>query len=110
MKKLIIASIMLLTTACSANFTKTGENSFSPYSAGCNFSVYTTNPNKPFDEVGLVEFVQQPIIGFPASLSQAKDQAAPLVCQNGGNGLLVWESNGFGQYLKATIIRFKEAG
>jgi len=107
MKKIIIATIVLLTTACSAQFTKTGDSSFAPLEIGCDFSVYTTNPSKAFDEVGLVEFSQEPF-GYPRRLSSAKEQAAALVCKNGGNGLLVWESNGFGQYLKATIIRFKE--
>ena len=110
MKKIIIASITLLMTACSANFTKTGENSFAPLAQGCNFSIYTTSPKKEFEEIGLVEFIPDFLGAFPRSLSSAKEKAAPLVCQNGGNGLLVWESNGLGQYLKATIIRFTEAG
>lgn len=107
MKKLVIASVVLLTTACSAQFTKTGDSSFSASEINCDFSVYTTPPSQPFDEIGLIEFKAIPFVGFPRSISKVKEEASPLVCENGGNGLLVWESNGMGQYLKATIIRFK---
>ena len=107
MKNLLIATVLLLTTACTAQFTKTGENTFSSYSANCNFAIYTTSPNKPFDEVGIIEFQPVFMVGFPSSIAKVRNESAPLVCANGGDGLLVWESNGMGQYLKATIIRFK---
>ncbi|NVK38198.1 MAG: hypothetical protein HWE18_09755 [Gammaproteobacteria bacterium] len=109
MKKNILIGSLLLLSACttSTQFVKTGDKSFSPFSNGCNVTVYTTNPKKEFEEIGLIEFGKSFVEGRPSNLTRAKEEAAPFVCKNGGNGMLVWEANGYGQYLKATIIRTK---
>jgi len=109
MKTKIVAVLApaLLLTGCFATFTKTGEFTASPRSIDCDFTVYTTTPKRNFDEIGLIEFggnMLEGSAGGPGSVSSVKSKSAEEVCRNGGNGLLLWETNGFGNYKKATVI------
>lgn len=110
MKK-ILTSIVLsaaLSGCATATFTKTGDNSFSPRGVGCDFTIYTTKPDYPYKEVGLMEFTGNYFDGFkaggPDSVTEAKDASADEVCKSGGNGLLLWEANGLGKYKKAIVV------
>lgn len=99
---MLIAS--LLVTACSSTtYTKTG--SFTPVtlSENCDFEVYTTRPNKEFEEVGIVEFSAGDAF-LPSNVGKVKSMSQEYVCSSGGNALLVWEANGMGNFTKATII------
>lgn len=98
----VLFSLMLASCA-STDFMKTGNKSFSALPKNCDFTIFTTHPKQAFDEVGLVEFGEA-----PKRLANAKKKAAPYVCSSGGNGLLIWEADGFGQYRKATVIRFSD--
>ena len=94
--------VFVLASCASTQFMKTGDETFSQLGDNCEFKIYTTNPKKEFDEIGLVEFG-----GIIENLSSLKKEAAPYVCRTGGNAILAWEVNGYGRYLKATIIRTK---
>lgn len=111
MKKLVISLALLSLTACSSvMYTKTGFNEYQPNSQGCEFTVHTTNPNKEFEELGLVEFntgYWDLSTGGPSSLRELKELSSSDVCSSGGNGLLAWEASSTGVYKKATIIKFK---
>jgi len=111
-KSIAVLAPALFLTGCFATFTKTGEFSASPRSADCNFTVYTTTPPRRFDEIGLIEFggnMFEGSAGGPGSVSSVKSKATEEVCKNGGNGLLLWETNGFGNYKKATVVYVHDA-
>lgn len=104
-----IFSLILLTATVSGcsimpEFSKTGVGSFSARDVGCDFNVFTTNPTSEYEEVGLIEFKAGFMSRRSESLSVVRKQAAPIVCESGANGILLWEVNGYGQYLKGTLI------
>lgn len=99
---LIILSTAIIMGCAQGHFYKTGEYSYSKRELGCDFTIYTTRPNQQFNEVGFIE------LGNTSTLGAVKKTASPMVCANGGNGLLVWEANGNGTYLKATVIHVEK--
>ena len=99
---LILLSTVIMMGCAQGHFYKTGEHSYSKRALGCDFTIYTTRPNRQFNEVGFIE------LGNTSTLEAVKKTASPMVCANGGNGLLVWEANGHGNYLKATVIHVEK--
>ena len=101
----------LLQGCASASFTKTGtanSTSFNfPESFSCDWNIYTIPPTKKYEEIGLIEF-NPGMFDYVKSVSTVKKLAESKVCSNGGNGLLLWEANGFGMYKKATVIKVEE--
>jgi hypothetical protein len=110
MKKIstIVVLIMILSGCASATFTKTGDNTFAPRPVGCDFTIYTSNPAYSYKEVGIMEYTGNYFNGYtaggPETVNQAKEVSANAICNSGGNGLLLWEANGFGKYKKATVV------
>lgn len=91
----------------SVSFTKTGsEKALTTKNNNCDFAVYATQPKKEFYELGVIEFTKSGFSQFgPQNITEAKSMSQEFVCKAGGNGLLLWEANGFGQYVKATVIK-----
>lgn len=103
----LLAASMLAGCLPYANFVKTGDNAqLAALDLNCEFNVYATEPSKPYIELGLIAFSQK---GFstlgPTNVQDAKILSQEYVCQSGGNGLLLWTVNGYGQYIKATVIK-----
>jgi len=100
MKNILSISIgaILLTGCASGTFYKTGEDTAKSRPLGCEFNIYTTSPKNVFVELGLIEFKRAFDLGI------ARELASPSVCKNGGNGLLLWEANGYGAYTKGTVV------
>ena len=107
MKKSILLSTILLTSCATSDFTKTGHYQAPASSENCEYTIYTTQPKAPFEEIGLIEF-NSGMFGFPTNLSTVKKMSNADVCKNGGNALLVWEANGVGGYVKATVIHLQK--
>ena len=109
MMKVILTVLVAATlTGCAgkANFTATGVVKAAPRPADCDVTVYTVAPKADFVELGVIEYESGLAAGpRPDSIAKAKKIAAKAVCQAGGNGLLVWEANGLGYYLKATVVK-----
>jgi len=94
------------------SYTKTGDNSYGALDKSCPVTIYTTNPKKEFDELGIIDLLPfyGPFGSMEANLRKAnevKDYVQPQVCQAGGNGILLWEATGYGSYTKVTVIRTK---
>lgn len=107
MKKLFSISLSLLLLSCaSADFTKTGTYQAKPRPLGCEYIIYTTPPKSAYEEIGLIE-LSKGAEGFPSSISGVKELVSDYVCSNGGNALFLWEANGRGQYIKATVAYTK---
>ncbi|MCP5325489.1 MAG: hypothetical protein H7A09_04065 [Oceanospirillaceae bacterium] len=103
----LLAASMLVGCSPSTSFIKTGDTA--PLAAlppNCEFNIFTTEPSKPYIELGLMEFTKTPVSAYgPRNVQEAKTLSQEYVCQAGGNGLLLWTVNGYGQYLKATVIK-----
>jgi hypothetical protein len=78
----------------------------------CSFDVLTARPQRQFEELGIIDFTggftgsNGRRAGVPDSASELKDKAAQTVCRAGGDALLT-DVNGLGQYVRATVIRYK---
>lgn len=104
MKNQIALSIAISTLlGCSgipAQFAKTGDITLPSITDKCNISVYTTVPKKEYTELGIIEFFKD----SQYELDKLKEIAKPLICENGGNAMLVWEVSGHGYYTRATVV------
>lgn len=109
LKMSIVVSASILLGACStASFNKTGTFNADPLGPNCEFAIFTTSPDKPYKELGLIEFsgnFMSGKLGGPESITELKEMARESVCSSGGNAVLAWETNGIGVYKKATVIK-----
>jgi hypothetical protein len=111
---LVFASTML--SGCSlvtTNFSNTGTNKLSSLNENCEFNVYATPPKSEYAELGVVE-IDVAFYGFIPpipnikTVSSIKKRVQPYVCQAGGNGVLLWEANGGGEYRKIIVVKTSE--
>jgi len=105
----------LLAVGCAAaqtQYTATSSVRAQPKPESCSFDVLTTRPQRPFEELGIIDFTGGVVYktghraGLPDSASELKDKAAQTVCRAGGDAVLA-DVNGLGQYVRATVIRYK---
>ena len=98
---------VILACCASTTFTKTGDSEASPLAEGCQINIYTTTPRKPFVELGVIDIDYNCVFACPSNNTAGgvKKLIAKDVCNAGGNGVLLWEANGFGFYTKATVIK-----
>jgi hypothetical protein len=73
----------------------------------CDFRVLTAPPAAGFVEIATID---APASGIGAStkLDDFKTHIEPYVCQAGGDAAVAWP-NGLGIYVKATVLKAKEA-
>jgi hypothetical protein len=105
---LVMCASLLLGACSTASFNKTGNYTAESTGVNCKFDIYTTNPDTPYKEIGLIEYsgnFMNGKLGGPESIRELKEMSGKSVCANGGNGMLVWETNGIGVYKKATVIK-----
>ena len=103
----VISAVTLLAgcaiSPATAHFSKTGDFSSKERSVDCKYSVYTTVPKKSYEEVGVIAFIDVPH-ALPRTIEYVRQISNKEICKNGGNGLLLWEANGYGGYTKGTVI------
>jgi hypothetical protein len=69
----------------------------------CEFDVLSTRPDRPYDELGVLETSA----GYEArSVSSFRDAILRDVCRAGGDAVLA-EVNGLGHYVRGTVIRYR---
>ena len=86
----------------SAHFTKTSASQLTSKSDDCAFDIITLSPQKPYEEVGVIDFL--PL--YIKDIATFKMAIQKIVCQNGGDGVIP-TINSSGYYIKATIIKYK---
>jgi hypothetical protein len=103
----------LLAVGCATpQYTPASSVRAQPKPADCSFDILTTRPQRLFDELGIIDFTGGLIYqtgrraGLPESASELKDKTATTVCRAGGDAVLA-DVNGLGQYVRATVIRYK---
>ena len=101
-----VATLMLLSsTTMAAKFTKTGLYEGKDRGKDCDFHLFALKPRQEFHEIGIIDFSNAIYkASGPGTAEKLKKKSAKFVCENGGNGLLIWGVNGFGNYKQAIVI------
>jgi hypothetical protein len=86
----------------SAHFTKTSGSQFATKNDDCSFDIITTTPQKPYDEIGVIEFL--PL--YIKDIATFKSATQKIICKSGGDGVIP-VINSHGYYIKATVIKYK---
>jgi hypothetical protein len=97
---------MLALGACdpALKYVRTTHNAADPKPAKCAFDVLTVRPDRPFQELGVLE----PDGPYTGSVAEYRNIARPFVCKAGGDAVVA-EVNGLGMYIRGTVIRFTSA-
>ncbi|MFY2561204.1 hypothetical protein ACN469_26625 [Corallococcus terminator] len=72
--------------------------------ATCQVDLFTTRPEGSFVELGVLENRYVP----RSTANEFVEAVRSQVCEAGGDAVLA-EVNGFGNYIRGTVIRFKQA-
>lgn len=103
-----LASLALCSCVPNYSITRTGTASLVAKQPGCDFSIVTTKAERPYEEIGIVDFVTGFITGPSArDASTFKEAIRGKVCELGGDAVFA-EVNGYGQYIRGTVLRWKE--
>jgi len=100
--------VVLLSGCGSTNMTPTGPKQESR-EANCEFQIFTTQPTG-FAEIAAVD-VKPGGYGHNVftDIADFKEEIRPSVCQAGGDAAIAY-ANGYGMYIKATILKRLEPG
>lgn len=100
-----------LTSGCAAHahFTRTTTAQAAPREPTCAFEVFTTRPDRPYDELGVIEDPKREGWRSISRVSDFIDVSRQSVCEAGGDAVLA-EVNGMGIYVRGTVIRFRQQG
>lgn len=83
-------------------FTKTTTVAAPAREATCTFEIFTTRPDRAFDELGIID-----VTDFrPETAAEFRNVAQSKVCAAGGDAVLA-EVNGYGLYVRGTVIRYR---
>jgi len=101
---LLAALPLCFACARTANYVRTGKERPS-LPDNCEFTVYKSAPPGRYVEIGIVEFS---VLGGGAkgraqNIGEAKERAAPHVCKEGGNAVIL-QGDGSGAFVRATVI------
>lgn len=90
-----------LMSCVSGEFYRTSSKEYPPRKDKCEFEVLTLQSDKPFDEIGLVEF-DSPVLDMDSFKSDMRYH----VCKKGGDAVIA-HMDGKGRYVRGTIIKFR---
>ena len=119
MKRVLITMLVAANiTACSATyypeFTKTGTSQAEPLPLDCPITIFTATPKEEFVELGIVDIEFHCLAAHcnkeMKTAAGVKEIVREKVCGAGGNGIFLWEATGYGEYRKATVVRYKPNG
>jgi hypothetical protein len=86
------------------SYTPTTQNIGMAKSSRCSFDLLTMRPSRAYLELGVLE----PTDGAGASATEFKEAVGDQVCRVGGDAVLT-EVNGFGHYVRGTVIKYDDA-
>ena len=97
---------VLSATGCATDYhyTKTTNTAVSEKDPSCAVELFLSSPDRPYDELGVLSL-------FMGSRSTDSKQFLYLVrervCRAGGDAVVA-KVNGQGEFMRATVIRFRE--
>lgn len=99
-------------TACASGprylFTSTTHEAAQPLPMTCSVELFSTRPERHFVELGVLEF-NSSSQGAVHTAGEFLTAVQVPTCQVGGNAILT-EINGFGYYVRGTVIRWVDSG
>jgi hypothetical protein len=87
------------------DYVPTTQTRAAPKPENCDFELLTTRPDRPYDELGIVE----PAVKRASSVVEFRDRIRADVCRAGGDAVLS-EIGGSGLYERGTVIRYRGRG
>jgi hypothetical protein len=107
--KIWAPALLLFVAGCFGyQYTPTTQNAAAAKPQNCSFDLLTTRPERPYVELGVLESQGSPGSGA-ANAGIFKSRIGEQVCQVGGDAVLT-EVNGLGNYVRGTVIKFKDGG
>lgn len=110
MKKLAITlpGLCLLACAPALKFTAAGATTRPAKPPTCDFAVLATAPVEAHEELGTIDIRYDGSTGFINDAETLKRRLRHHVCSVGGDAV-VGHANGYGTYLKATVLSLTPA-
>jgi hypothetical protein len=102
-------ALLALFTSCAGThleLTPTGPT-LPPRGEHCAFQVFTEPPNRPFTELGLLEYKIEVGGHLDTKLADFEDDIQEHVCAAGGDGAIVYNEQGV--YMRAKVIKLGAA-
>lgn len=100
--------ILALSSACvstSYTYSPTSKG-VTPREPGCEFTILTTAPDEPFEEIGTMRHYNGDV---PTKESDFKKAIAAHVCEVGGHAVIAPHTSN-GAYETATVIKYSRPG
>lgn len=85
-------------------YTKTTSAEYQSKSLDCDFDIFTSLPQKNYDEIGVIN-INKYYLAI-ADISTFKLKVKDEVCKNGGDAVVV-TINGSGHYVQGTVLKYK---
>jgi hypothetical protein len=90
---------LLLSCAHGYRFTRTTSTRVAPREPTCSIDVLTTVPQRPYQELGYLDYFER----AAGNASDFRDQVRPLACKAHGQAVIA-RINAFGGYSGGTVI------
>jgi len=101
----VVVVFLLISAGCAYKFTQTTPRSATRRPLDCVFEVLTRQPDQPFSELGVLDFMGGAAKAAPDARSFAQSVRRD-VCRAGGDAVLA-EVNGRGKYIRGTVIKYR---
>ena len=108
--RFVAVSSLVLLAGCMTfgySYTPTTRNVAAAREPNCDFDLLSMRPDRPFRELGVIERVGPVSRGGSSFAAAFKANVGEGVCLAGGDAV-VTEVNGFGQYIRGTIIEYRD--
>ena len=103
---LAVLAGLLLGVGCGYGYTQTTSHVAGPKPEGCVFDLLSVRPDRPFDELGVIDSTS----GSAYAVSDARsfmEWVRPDVCRAGGDAVIA-EVNGLGHYVRGIVIKYRK--
>ncbi len=104
MQRYLLLAVLAGCVPTTYAFTPSSNRPISPKPANCVFEVTTSEPQAPYDEVGVLELYNG---DAPKTLDAFRKAIASQVCDAGGD-VVIPTAGDTGGYAKGTILRYRQ--
>ena len=105
--RVCLLMLTLLFAACEIKeykVTRTSAEASAAKPANCDFVIATTKADRPYEEIAILDKQDSPA----RDAGEFKERIRKDVCELGGDAVFA-EVNGYGQYVRGTVLRWTDA-